>query len=44
VATVCLAGESEPVNMRIRVTEAYRLVDGAWRMIHRHADMPAPKP
>ncbi|MDE2450569.1 MAG: nuclear transport factor 2 family protein [Gammaproteobacteria bacterium] len=27
-------------NMRIRVTELFRKIDGEWRLIHRHADMP----
>jgi ketosteroid isomerase-like protein len=29
------------VDMRIRVTELFRRVDGKWRLIHRHADMPS---
>jgi ketosteroid isomerase-like protein len=26
--------------MTIRVTHVYRRVDGAWRLVHRHADFP----
>jgi ketosteroid isomerase-like protein len=38
IATVNLPGKSEPVNMRIRVTEVFRKADGMWKIIHRHAD------
>ena len=30
----------EPRPMTIRVTHLYRRVDGAWRLVHRHADFP----
>ena len=26
------------MKMRIRITELFRLVDGAWKLFHRHAD------
>ena len=26
--------------MTIRVTHVYRRIDGAWRLVHRHADFP----
>ena len=27
------------VPMRLRVTEVFRLTNGEWRMVHRHASM-----
>ncbi len=30
----------EPVEMVIRTTHVYRRENGAWRLIHRHADFP----
>jgi ketosteroid isomerase-like protein len=30
----------EPRPMTIRVTHLYRRIDGAWRLVHRHADFP----
>lgn len=29
-----------PRPMTIRVTHIYRRIDGAWRLVHRHADFP----
>ena len=40
VTTVRRAGQSEPTQLRIRVTEAFRRIDGEWKLIHRHADVP----
>jgi ketosteroid isomerase-like protein len=33
-----LAGQAEPADMVLRVTHVYRRVDGAWKVVHRHAD------
>lgn len=33
-------GKTQP--MTIRVTHIYRHIDGAWRLVHRHADFPPP--
>ena len=31
-------------DMTLRVTHIYRRIDGHWKLIHRHADFPAPDP
>lgn len=31
-----------PRDMVIRVTHIYRRIDGAWKLMHRHADFPPP--
>ena len=33
---------SPPREMVIRVTHIYRRIDGAWKLMHRHADFPPP--
>ena len=30
----------EPLTMALRVTHLFRRVDGEWRLVHRHADIP----
>jgi ketosteroid isomerase-like protein len=39
IATVQLGQMPKPADMRIRVTEIFRKIDGAWKLVHRHADM-----
>jgi ketosteroid isomerase-like protein len=36
---VAVDGRS-PAPITIRVTHIYRRIDGAWRLVHRHADFP----
>jgi ketosteroid isomerase-like protein len=33
-----LAGQDKPAPMALRVTHIYRREDGAWKLVHRHAD------
>jgi ketosteroid isomerase-like protein len=40
IAQVQIGDASHAVQMRIRVTEVFRKIDGEWRLIHRHADIP----
>lgn len=40
IANVQIGDMPKPVEMRIRVTEVFRRIDGNWKMIHRHADAP----
>lgn len=40
IATVRIGTMPNAIDMRIRVTEIFRKIDGAWKMVHRHADAP----
>ena len=42
-ATLNIQGRDDPTHMKIRVTEVFRRIDGAWKLIHRHADRGAKK-
>jgi len=42
VATVRQGANAPPREMRIRVTEVFRRIDGSWKLIHRHGDLGAP--
>ena len=37
-ATVELVNDDEPRRWDLRSTEVFRLVDGTWQRVHRHAD------
>jgi ketosteroid isomerase-like protein len=43
-STVRMQGKAEAVPMDLRVTEVFRHHDGAWKLVHRHADMLASEP
>jgi ketosteroid isomerase-like protein len=33
-----VAGQDKPASMALRVTRVFRKEDGAWKLVHRHAD------
>ena len=43
-ANVTLPGRNAPIDMVLRTTEIFRLEDGQWKLVHRHADtIPVPE-
>jgi len=39
IAKAQIGDMPQPADMRLRVTEVFRKIDGRWLMVHRHADM-----
>jgi NAD(P)H-dependent FMN reductase/ketosteroid isomerase-like protein len=37
-AKVAMVGKDKPVVMKLRTTEVFRLENGEWKLVHRHAD------
>ncbi|HEU0184583.1 MAG TPA: nuclear transport factor 2 family protein [Blastocatellia bacterium] len=33
-----VVGQDKPATMALRVTHVFRMEDGAWKLVHRHAD------
>jgi ketosteroid isomerase-like protein len=42
-AKVKIQGRSDPMDMKLRITELFRRIDGDWKLVHRHADPMADK-
>lgn len=41
IAEVKMNGDDKLIPMKLRITELFRLREGAWKLIHRHADLAA---
>ena len=42
VARMDIKGQDDTVDMVLRTTEVFRLEDGEWKLVHRHADVAPP--
>jgi len=43
-SNVRMQGKAQAIPMDLRVTEVFRRQDGAWKLVHRHADTLVEKP
>lgn len=41
MASVQIGDMPEPIEMKLRITELFRRIEGDWKFVHRHADMGA---
>lgn len=41
VAEMNVVGHGQPISMTLRTTEVFRRENGRWKLVHRHADIPA---
>ncbi len=44
IATVKAPGSDTAEPVKVRITEVFRLEEGDWKLVHRHADIPAAAP
>ena len=44
IATVKTPGSDTAEPVKVRITEVFRLEEGDWKLVHRHADIPAAAP
>lgn len=43
-SNIRMQGKVQAIPMDLRVTEVFRRQDGAWKLVHRHADTLVEKP